>query len=189
MDQQKNTNLRHAEQYLGVLVLGFLLGGGFSFTYFNQAGNKSYQEGFDAAKKTVLESSLGGIFTTPEDIKTLLGNVTAIDGNRITIKVQSNNPFDDIALGERTVFIDNDTRIYSLSQKDPKVMQSEMDEFMKAVREGKNSPPPQPYASSKASIEEIKIGDIINVTATNNVKTLAEFTASEIQIEVKPITQ
>ncbi|MFA6077965.1 MAG: hypothetical protein WC724_03005 [Candidatus Paceibacterota bacterium] len=187
MDQQKNTNLRHAEQYLGVLVLGFLLGGGFSFTYFNQAGNKSYQEGFDAAKKVVLESRFGGAFVVPDEIKTISGKVLEISENRITIETQSNNPFDVVS--KRTVFIDNDTRIYSLSQKDPKVMQSEMDEFMKAVREGKNSPPPQPYASSKASIEEIKIGDIINVTATNNVKTLAEFTASEIQIEVKPITQ
>lgn len=187
MDQQKNINLRHIEHYLGVLVLGFLLGGVFSFTYFNQAGNNSYQEGFDAAKKIVLESKFGGAFVAPEEIKTLTGKVLEINENRIIIETQSNNPFEGIS--KRTIVVNSDTRIYSLSLKDVKTIQSEMDEFMKALQAGKNPPPPQPSLSSKASIQDIKIGDVINVTALENIKTSAEFLASEIQFQVKPTNQ
>lgn len=185
MDQQKNMKIRQIEHYLGVLIFGFILGGIFSFTYFSQAKNNSYQAGFDAAKKVVIESGFGGSLITNQDIKVLSGKVVAVDGNRVSIKAQLTSPFDDASLSNRVVIVNNDTRIYNLSLKDSKTMQAEMDEFMKNLRTDKEAVPPEPFTTSPASLQDIKVGDNINVISLVNIKNLTEFEVSEIQIQLK----
>lgn len=179
----------HTTQYIGTVLIGIIVGIGLSFVYFKQApasiGGGTYQEGFDTAKNRVLESAMGAIFRTPDDIRTLSGAVTALNGSKITIHIESQNPFDDPALADRTIVITVGTKITKISQGDPKVFQAEMDTFMKKIQSGKvaGSPPvpPEPTRTTVGA-SSIKVGDTITATALENIRTLKEFTASELQI-------
>lgn len=184
----------HTTQYLSVLIIGIIVGAGASFVYFKQApvdSSNTYQAGFDAAKKRVLESPMGMMLRTPADMRTLSGTVTAINGNRITIHTQTTNPFADPTLDDRTVTITANTKISKLSQKAPKTMQAEMDAFMKTMQTGKGATqpatPPTPYTSTPATVANITAGSTVNITTGENIKDAKEFSASEIQIQSKPI--
>lgn len=194
MDQQTPPLVcaSHTKEYIVMLLLGILLGAGATFAYYasrvpSANGNNSYQAGFDAAKKLVEESPIGAMFRTPDDIRSLSGVVAGISGNKVTLHRQSVNPFEDSSLINRMVIIDDNTKVVKLSQKDPKVFQAEMDAFMKKIQSGKASPqvsvPPEPFTSTPATLSDIATGDILNVVAVENIKTMNEFTASEIQIQ------
>lgn len=181
----------HTTQYIVAVIVGIIVGVGASFVYFKQApasiGGGTYQEGFDTARARVLESPMGMIFKTPDDIRTISGAVTAISGNQITIHTESQNPFDDPALADRTITLSSDTKITKLSQGAPADFQAEMDAFMKKMQSGKDvgllpPVPPEP-ARTTVEVSGIKVGDTLTVTATENIKIMKEFTASEIQIQ------
>ncbi len=183
------TPQNHLAQYVGMLVIGLIIGAGASFAFLKASpvatGNDSYQAGFDAAKKLVLDSSMGGMFQTPDDVRVLQGTVTAISGNQLTLHTQSINPFDDPALADRTVLINASTTVVKLAQKDPKTFQAEMSAFMKATQSGtpQTAPPPQPFTHVPATIADIAVGNVVTISAADNVKTAKSFTASQIQIQ------
>ncbi|MFZ2303951.1 MAG: hypothetical protein WAV98_04165 [Minisyncoccia bacterium] len=172
----------HTTQYIGTLIVGIALGAGASFVI----GGGTYHAGFDAAKKRVLESPMGMIFNTPDDIRTISGTVTEVNGNRITIRTQSQNPFDDVTLADRIVSIEKDTKIIKISQGDTEAFQKEMEAFMKNAMSKKDAgavPPQLPQPTSvNVDASSIKVGDTLVVAATENIKTMKKFTASEIQI-------
>lgn len=191
MDQQTSTGqCSHSKcivSSVALLVVGVLIGA-YAGPLLNKAN--TYQAGFDAAKKRVEESSFGMMLRTPDDVRTLSGSVTAINGNRITLRTQSMNPFEDPSLLDRTVTVATDTKISKLSQKDPKVMQAEMEAFVKTMQSGKSASkpttPPEPFTRTTATVADITVGDILNITAAENIKEAVEFSASEIQIQPKP---
>lgn len=181
----------HTKHYIVTLILGIIIGAGMSFIYFNQTykdAKNSYQSGFETAKKRVLESNMGMIFRTPEDIRAISGKVTMISGNSITIHTESMNPFEEITLNDRIITVTKDTKITKISQGDQKAFQAEMETFMKKMQLGKNTgsllppTPPQPV-SAIVDISNIVLGDNITITSLENIKTSKNFTASEIQIQ------
>lgn len=192
MDQQPLVCPSHKTQYIGVLIIGILVGGGASFAYFKKAsapagGENTYQAGFDAAKKRVLESPTGMMFRTPDDVRAVSGTVTAINGDRITLHTQSTNPFDDPSLADRTVLVTSDTKIIKISQADPKIFQAQMEAFMKTIQSGKrtgSTPPPTPPQPTRTTVDakSVIVGSTLTVTAGANIKTSKEFTASEVQV-------
>lgn len=192
MDQQQPLVCpSHTTQYIGAVIIGIIIGAGATFVYFRQApvttGENTYQAGYDAAKKHVLESPLGGMFRAPNDIRTLSGSVTAVSGNRVTIHTTSMNPFEDPSLDDRTIVVTADTKIFKLAQKSPDVFKAEMDTFMKKMQSTKvgSSPatPPSPSTKTTSDIASITVGATLTVTAVENIKTSKEFSASEIQIQ------
>lgn len=179
----------HTTQYIGAVIIGIVVGVGASFIYFRQApvaSSNTYQAGFEAAKNRVLESSMGMMFRTQDDIRTLSGAVTAVNGNQIIIHTESTNPFDDPSLADRTVLITNSTKITRISQSDTAAFQAEMEAFMKQMQSGKGAggTPPQPSEPIRTTVStsSIVVGDTLTVTATENIKSSEKFTASEIQI-------
>lgn len=192
MDQQQPLVCpSHATQYIVAVIIGILVGAGASSVYFKQApasiGGGTYQAGFDTARARVLESPMGAMFRTPDDIRTLSGSVTAVSGNRVTIHTTSINPFEDPALDDRIIVITTDTKIFKLTQKTQEVYKAEMDAFMKKMQSTKvsSSPatPPSPSIKTTADLTSITVGATLNVTAVDNIKTMKEFPASEIQIQ------
>lgn len=180
----------HTTQYIGVLIAGLLVGVGASFVYFKQApasiGGGTYQEGFETAKNLVLNSPMGMMFRAPDDIRAISGTVTTVGGNSIVIHTQSQNPFDDPALFDRTIVLKKDTKITKVTQEDAKVLQAKMDAFMKNIQAGKSAgaTPPMPLEPTRTtvSVSSIAVGDILTVIAVENVKSMKEFSATEIQI-------
>ncbi len=192
MDQQQPLVCpSHTTQYIGAVLVGIIVGVGATFVYFKQApvsaGNNTYQAGFDAAKNRVLESPMGMIFKTPDDIRTLSGSVTAISGNKITIHTESQNPFDDPALADRIVTVTADTKIFKHTQKTPEVLKAEMDVLIKNMQSAKAgslpATPPPPSTKTMTDIASITVGAVLNVTAVENIKMSKEFLVSEIQIQ------
>lgn len=100
------------------------------------------------------------------------------------------NPFDDPSLGDRTVIVNGNTKITKLLPKDPKVFQAEMDTFIKNVKQGKaltsGVTPPEAFIHVPGAVTDIIVGDVLGVTATENINSVKEFTAGEVKIQVKP---
>jgi hypothetical protein len=166
-----------------MFVIGALLGAGVAYMY----GAGSYQRGFDAAKKLVADSPMGAMFfSSPADIMSISGTVTAVNGNSITIKTQSTNPFDDPALLDRTITVNKDTKIVKVTMPDPKEMQAQMEAFTKAMKSGKApaTPPalPQPKETT-IEVSAITVGDTLTATSAENIKTAKTFTATEIKTQ------
>ena len=184
----------HTAEFIGLFIVGVVIGLGLSFLFPKQAPapvgtENTYQAGFDAAKKLVEESTLGNMMRTPDDIRTFSGTVTKVEGNNVTVHGQiSMDPFADPALLDRTIIITNDTKIFKLSQKDMKTFQAEIDAFAKKTQKATsgNIPPilpPEAFIRTPSDIAGITAGSQINITAVENIKTMKEFSASEIQIQ------
>lgn len=83
--------------------------------------SSNYQAGFNAARKLVEESSVGNFFKTQDDIRSVSGAVTAIDGNRITIHDESmSNPFDVPNVSDKIVIIDTNTKVSKFVREETK---------------------------------------------------------------------
>ncbi len=198
MDQQTQSSTfpsSHTWRYIGVLIIGIIIGAGISFAYLKNAltnGQNSYQAGFNAAKQLVENSSIGSMFRTPTDIRAIGGTVTAVNGNQITFHTQSMNPFGSTALNTRTAVVNASTTIVKLTQKDSDVFQAEMNKFMKATYINKNISqtitPPEPFISTPITATNIAVGDNITVTATENIKNMKKFLASKIQIQTMTVS-
>ena len=144
-----------------------------------------YRSGFNSAKSLVENSSLGAMLRTPDDIRILPGTVTAVGADRITIHSVSNNPFDP--LSDRTVLITTSTKITKFTQKDPAMFKAEMDVYTKAAKSKTPPTPPEFFTIAAIAATDIKVGDTVMVTATDNIKSLQTFTAAFIQIQVLPV--
>lgn len=203
MDQPQQSLLcpTHITYYIVVGVVGIALGalaGWFlTYEYFEvyapPVHESDYKAGFDDAKKRVEESAQSGVMISPthDDIRTISGTVTVVKNDEIYFHTQLATPL-DFGLEDRGTYITANTKIFKISKKDPKVFQAEMDAFMKAAQSNKTATstvkPPESFVRTSSDISSIKVGDTIEVTATENIKTKKEFTAGEVlQLQSKPV--
>lgn len=191
METQNNTM-----RYVAIGILLFLAGAVvemFGDLYLPaQISNsaRGYQAGFNAAKTLVENSSIGALLGDTSTVRLLSGTVTAVNGSGLTLHVDSKNPFDDPALAFRTVLIGPSTSVVKLVLKDAKVYQAELNSYQKTQTTAKTSnanPPtlPSPFIQTPAKAADISAGDSVTVIASENVKTLEQFTAQSIQIKPK----
>lgn len=145
------------------------------------ASVSNYQKGFDAAEKRVQDSGFGGAFRVPSEVQTLSGTVIAIQGDKLSVRTLAVDPFADPALNDRTIVITSDTKLIQIVPKDPKVFQNELTVSAKSGVTGK--PAPVPFTEVVITVADIRVGDSFTVTASENIKTAATFTAQEIQIQ------
>lgn len=182
MEPQNNT---HFAKSL-IIIAVFISGGVIALVadpYLPSAlsnAKKGYDAGFAAARKVVEDSTLGNFFKTPDDVRTLSGTVTAIEGDKITMHLASINPFDDQSLNDRTVLITADTKIVKNVAKDPKTLSEELAKYRFTAKGGAA---PQSYVQIITSMSDIKVGTSVLVKSSENVKMMQEFTASEVQIQ------
>ena len=151
-----------------------------------QNSNNTYQAGWDAAKKRIQEKGIGGLPSGME-IKNVSGTIDSIAGNVIVLKnVASLDPLADPALDTRTIQVATDTKIYELTQQDPLQFQKELLAFTKAMRATTStapSMPPSMLVKNTSTLEALKIGQTITVSANNNICDQPEFVASEISVQ------
>ena len=140
---------------------------------------KGYQAGFDAAKTLVASSSVGAMFNTPADVRSLSGTVTAIHGDTLTLHVGVTDPFGDPALADRTVAVDASTTIVRLTIP---------------IRSGSQAtskdaiPTPPLFTQTFVNLSGISIGDPLTVTAAENIAKAEAFTATGIQIQARALS-
>ena len=138
---------------------------------------KGYQAGFEAAKMLVASSSVGAMFNTPADVRSLSGTVTAIHGDTLTLHVGVTDPFGDPALADRMVTIDASTTIVRLTIR-PGSPATSKDAI----------PTPPLFTQTAVNLSGISIDDPLTVTAAENIATAKAFTATGIQIQARALS-
>ena len=180
--------------FILVFALGVFAGSKIKKGKTPQGVENSYQAGWDAAKQRIEQTGLGGPKMDNIEIKTISGTIEKIESNKITIKAMPLGALSDPALDSRIITVSNDTKIFQLTQKDPAQLQKEMDEFqskMKALEENKeqsteNITPVQPQDKKQVQLSDLKVGQQVSITSTENIKDKKEFAASEISIMEMP---
>ena len=120
---------------------------------------EGYAEAKNKIEATISARNIG------QSGQTLIGGlygatVTAISGGRISITANLINPLDDISLEQRTITTSTATKIVKLTQ-------------------------PSDSASFTTSVikeADIKVGDLINVYSSSDVRTAKDIVASSIQV-------
>lgn len=161
-----------------ILVIGIIVGAAASYS-------TSYQSGFDAAKAIVAKSNFGATYMTPDDVRTIVGTVTSIGDNQLTLTYRSLDPFAEPSLDERTVLIDASTAISRSVPRDTEVVQAEVTAFLaqKASSTVQSAQLPATFTRVVVAFSDIARGDALTVTAFENIKDAKEFLAKEIQIQ------
>lgn len=179
-------------------------------------GQDTFQAGWEAAKKRLIEIGMAPMMMEGEEIKTAKGTVESADGNSISIKIQPMEPLADPKLDKRTVTIDSGTKINLRKMKDYKIYEAETAKYDKKwkemeekmmkqqtaadpVAEGAGdmkiiestmaeewSEPPEMYFYQTGQLSDIKVGMQISATADKDIKEAQEFKAVEITVEVMP---
>ena len=188
--------------FLIVLITAIIFGG---FGYFYGAGSlkiknpsvftkqsvSSDDSCIEKAKTRLKESGFSAI---PEniEIKSLAGEVKEIKDNSLVLKIQPLEPLANESLDERIIKFNDQTKIYTMKQKDIKTYQAEMDEFNKKMQEKMKSnstvtssttnmvTPPPLFEKEAISFDKIKIGSRISIISDKNIKNEKEITALEI---------
>lgn len=118
-----------------------------------------------------------------EDVRILFGTVTSIKGNSFTLHTQTP---ENSALTDRKVIVTSETKVTKVSQKDKKILESEIAEFAKKQEEAKKLArlvlQPDIFVHTVVNVSEIAIGDTVIVTTGENVGAKKEFIASEIEL-------
>ena len=170
-------------------VLGFLASSQFNTTQGILGGKNTFQAGWEAAKARLTETGLVPMAANIET-KTVSGEIKEINGNKISLKIRPLEPLADPELDNRVVTVDDNTKIYQLEPKDPKVYQKELEDFNKKTREQIVQPgalpqpvtPPEYFTKKQIKIADLKIGQQVTVTADKDIKNSKEFTAIEISL-------
>jgi hypothetical protein len=175
-----------------VAFLFFTLGYFVRSTLTPSQGSNTFQAGWDAAKKRLAETNFVPMVERGE-VSSIFGTVKAINGNKITLTIRPLEPLANPALDERIITVDSNTKISGTEQKDPQTWQKEMEDFQKNMQErmdnkdlaGQRLEPPTPtYEKKEITLASIKTGDIITVTAKENIKDKKEFIATEISASI-----
>lgn len=168
------------------LVIGLVLG---------FAGGKIFGGNDSASYKDEIKARLtatGALPSTPSEVRQLSGSIKAIDGETLTLSVQyPRDPFGDPSLDERTVAIDGNTKIVVLVQKEQKVFEKELADYQNKISAQKPGTlpdpsklptPPQIFDKKDGDLSSLKVGQIVNITTTENVKDVKKFTATTIEV-------
>lgn len=129
-----------------------------------------------------------------ENIRTLVGTVTSINGTSISLHITSNDSFEGSALADRIITANASTTIVKFAQKNLEAFRDEMAKFGRTTKPNassslENTPsviPPSFFNLANADFASIKVGDMLVVTAFENIKLIKEFTASEIKFQSLP---
>lgn len=179
----------------GIALTIFLLGFGIGFAVFRTSGStvgeNTFQAGWDAAKKRLVDS--GYIVAAVNEVLNVSGEVVEVGPNNLVIKIRPLEPLADPALDMRVVKIDSATKINQSIQKDPIVYQREIQEYNRRMQQAGVAPtatgigaPPEMFEQKAIQFSSIKVGDRVTIGATQNIKDSKEFVAVVVSVQVIP---
>jgi len=154
------------------------------------AGGGNYDSGFAAgmaAAQKKLENS-GIIPKSPATVMSVSGTVKSVDTDRFVIAANpvSVNPLDAQGPSERTIVVNDKTQITARAQMDPSDFAAAMKTFQDNMKSGKSVVPPSPYTEKPATINDIKIGMLVTVTAASDIKTADTINATQVTFDALP---
>jgi len=125
------------------------------------------------------------MFPSSQDIRSVSGKISGMNGNTITITANPISPLDSPATME--VVVGETTKIVKSEAKDSATFQKEMEEYQKTVSaqtdKTKIAAPPMPFTEKEIALSDLKVGDQIFAEAGENIKTEVRFTATKIILQ------
>lgn len=122
---------------------------------------------------------------SPTDLRSLSGTVAQISGTTLTLHVSSAvaDPFLVDFPVTRTIMVTGETKITEMIPADPIVLQREAEAYMKQP----TGTPPSPFTETAIALSGIKTGDVVTVTADENILSAPSFTATAVQVQSAPV--
>ena len=181
-------DMKKAALALAGLAVGFVAGYGTgrvsTGTPINplSTGKGGYEEGYAAAQKKLAES---GLFPpTPTETRVLTGRVKSVSGNILTFEADLavTNPLETSDLPkERRVTVASGTKIYRLVQKTQAEIDAEATRPL-ADESGRPLPPPSLLRQTAIELADIKVGELVTVTAETDILGKPTFDATDIAV-------
>ena len=151
---------------------------------------------WDAAKLRLEQSGFMPMLGEDMEITSISGEVQEIQNNKISLKISPLEPLADSSLDNRIIEVDENTKIYQLTEKDQEQYQKEMDEFDKQMEEQIEDPKamaeitepailPEMYTKQEINLTDIQAGDRLTVTAQEDIKEVKEFKVIEITVQFR----
>ena len=174
-----------------IIALIFFGLGFFGNNYYKSTTDDTYQSGWDAAKLRLEQSGFMPMLGEDMEITSISGIVEEIQNNKISLKISPLEPLADSDLDNRTIEVDENTKIYQLTEKDPAEYQKEMDEFNKQMEEQMENPEeitemimlPEMYIEQEINLTDIQAGDRLTATAQEDIREVKEFKVIEIIVQ------
>jgi len=176
-----------------ILIAVFLVG-----LYWGQTTSRDiYQQGYESAWQSAknLVTELGVFAPEQEEIFTIRGTISNKKAHEITLSAEpeTDNPFIDAGPLERNVLINADTQIFKRTAKDEQDFEQEMEQYLQqaALAGDEEAAPgaPTDYVEEIISLDGMREGDAVSITALENIKGAQEFTAAKIYVLIKPTAE
>jgi hypothetical protein len=99
----------------------------------------------------------------------------------LTTDLRSPNPLEPTTFpADRTVTLAKDGQVVRQTPLSPDEFQKQMAAFQKSMSSGTPGTPPSPYKLEDISLKDLKVGDVVTVTADHNILPEASFAATKI---------
>jgi hypothetical protein len=156
-------------------------------------GGGDYATGYNTAMKDARKklTDSGLVPPSPAVLNTLSGTVKSVDGDRFVIAVSgrvTQNPLDEQGPAERTVTINDKTKITAQIPMTTDEQTAAMKAFQEAMKSGKQVQPPAPFREEAVKIDALKLGMIVTVTSATDVKSATTIAATDIVFAAIPST-
>lgn len=161
------------------IIIGLVIGLALGYIWGMTGTASSYSSKIAAVNK---------LFPVPTQTMAVSGRVKEVSASSIVLEgvSVSSNPFAGDFPTTRTATITSETKIVKSEQKDPTTMQAEFAAFQKAMQNNKAgaplATPPNPFSQKVIQLSDIKVGDIVTVTAANDILSASSFTATQVQL-------
>ncbi len=182
--------IKHVAILLLIIILGCIAA---YYAYHmgqNNGHDKGYSEGYADARQKAESFNL---IPHNNEMNTLVGVVTSIQGEKLTIKMTSLNPFLPDEYWVRTVNTSANTLVEEfvvpeIQIIDPALLGTSTTPPQVGLEKNENIVTTSPTLSKKTiSIQNLAIGDMISVDAGTNVANIMEFDAKSIlKVPVPP---
>jgi hypothetical protein len=170
---------------IGIVLLILIgIGGGWSVGY--QSGNeKGYEKGYGEATFSA-EAKLEDYQMTraPALSRSVSGTIERVEGNTLYVKIPDVNPIKGTTERILAVKVNDSTVIEQTSPKEETVFRGEMDDFLSASASRTSSStglkPPTPFILSTVLVTDLRLGQTLSITATEDIGKANEITAASI---------
>jgi len=150
--------------------------------------NNTYEAGWEAAKKRLIETGYLQSFEATAKIMTLTGDVVKKNNNSIDLKIIPLEPLADPDLNIRVVEINKETKIYQIVEKDQAKYEEELAKYLAEFSDNSyiNGPKaplvPNRYKQAEALLSDITTGQVVSIKTAEDIKDKKRFLATEITI-------
>src|SRR3989338_3389700 len=130
----------------------------------------------------------------PGGVRGFGGTVENVSDSGFTLRLSAYDPFASQGPSLRNVTLNEETVLERLIQKDNATIQKEQTAFMEKISAGGGSPPggekkkdtltpPEPFTRERISLNDIKAGDMVLVSAGEDIATAKQFIATRVSLQ------